>query len=56
MSRQQQLKFVVNQLKPFELDNTDYTAHDVASVFKSILSDLPDPILSEVRMNHFFRR
>lgn len=48
ISRQQQLKFLINQLKPFELDQkSEYSAHDCASVLKSILSDLPEPILSE---------
>jgi RhoGAP domain len=33
-------------MKPFKLE--EYTAHDVASVLKSILSDLPEPLLCEV--------
>jgi hypothetical protein len=48
ITRQQDLKFLVNQLRPLKLDNTEYTAHDVASVLKSILNDLPEPILVEV--------
>jgi hypothetical protein len=46
VNRQNELKFLVNQLKPLKLD--EYTAHDVASVLKSVLNDLPEPILSEV--------
>lgn len=46
VNRQGELKFLVNQLKPLKLD--EYTAHDVASVLKSVLNDLPEPILSEV--------
>lgn len=46
VSRQQELKFLINQLKPVNLD--DFTAHDVASVLKSILADLPEPLLTDV--------
>lgn len=46
VNRQNELKYLVNQLKPLNLD--EYTAHDVASVLKSVLNDLPEPILSEV--------
>ena len=46
VSRQNELKFIVNQHK--QLNLTEYTAHDVASVLKSVLNDLPEPILSEV--------
>lgn len=46
VSRQQELKFLVNQLKPLNLD--EFTCHDVASVMKSILADLPEPLLTEV--------
>jgi hypothetical protein len=48
VSRQNELKYLVNQLKPLNLDS-EYTAHDVASVLKSFLNDLPEPILSEVK-------
>jgi hypothetical protein len=47
ITRQQDLKFLVNQLRPLMIDDTEYTAHDVASVLKSILNDLPEPILVE---------
>lgn len=46
MSRQQELKFLVNHLKPLNLE--EFTSHDVASVLKSILADLPEPLLTEV--------
>lgn len=46
VSRQQELKFLVNQLKPLNLE--EFTCHDVASVVKSILADLPEPLLTEV--------
>ncbi|CRK97579.1 CLUMA_CG010965, isoform A [Clunio marinus] len=45
VSRQQELKYLVNQLKPLNLD--EFTCHDVASVMKSILADLPQPLLTE---------
>lgn len=46
VSRQQELKFLVNQSKTINLD--EFTCHDVASVMKSILADLPEPLLTEV--------
>jgi hypothetical protein len=49
VSRQQELKFLVNQLKPLNLE--EFTCHDVASVMKSILADLPEPLLTEVWSN-----
>lgn len=46
VTRQQDLKFLVNQMKTINLD--EFTCHDVASVMKSILADLPEPLLTEV--------
>lgn len=50
INRQQDLKFLVNQLKTVDFATSEYTAHDVASVLKSILNDISEPILSEVIM------
>lgn len=38
-------------MKPLQLVDSEYTAHDVASVMKSILNDLPQPILCEASIN-----
>lgn len=46
VGRQQALKYLFNQLKPLNLD--EYTCHDVASVMKSVLADMPEPLLTEV--------
>ncbi|CAO1403822.1 unnamed protein product [Diamesa serratosioi] len=46
VARQGELKFLINQLKAFNLD--EYTAHDCASVLKSLLADLPEPLLTEI--------
>lgn len=46
VGRQQTLKFLFHQLKPLNLD--EYTCHDVASVMKSVLADMPEPLLTEV--------
>ncbi|CAO1404509.1 unnamed protein product [Diamesa tonsa] len=46
VARQGELKFLINQLKTFNLD--EYTAHDCASVLKSLLADLPEPLLTEI--------
>lgn len=53
VSRQQELKFMVNQFKPLNLK--EFTCHDVASVMKSILADLPEPLLTEVWSNYVGR-
>jgi len=45
VARQHELKANVNQQLPLNLQ--EYTAHDVASVMKSILADLPEPLLTE---------
>jgi hypothetical protein len=39
---------MINQGKPVKLESGEYTAHDVASVLKSLLADLPEPLLTEV--------
>lgn len=50
VTRQQDLKFLVNHMKTINLD--EFTCHDVASVMKSILADLPEPLLTEVWKKH----
>ncbi|XP_058169233.1 nuclear pore complex protein DDB_G0274915 [Anopheles ziemanni] len=48
VSRQNELKNLLVQSTPFSLDQGDYTAHDCASVLKSFLADLSEPLLTEL--------
>ncbi|KAJ6646591.1 Rho GTPase-activating protein 19 [Pseudolycoriella hygida] len=47
LARQNDLKFKVNNGLPLNLDGGAYTVHDCASVFKGILSELPEPLLTD---------
>ncbi|KAK3879078.1 hypothetical protein Pcinc_016332 [Petrolisthes cinctipes] len=47
LSRQQELKNLLNSGGDLNLDYGTYSAHDCASVLKSFLADLPEPLLTE---------
>lgn len=47
LARQNDLKSKINNGLPLNLDGGVYTVHDCASVFKGILSDLPEPLLTD---------
>ncbi|XP_071523282.1 rho GTPase-activating protein 19 isoform X3 [Panulirus ornatus] len=47
LSRQQELKALLNSGADLNLDYGTYSAHDCASVLKSFLADLPEPLLTE---------
>lgn len=47
IERQQELKSLLNQGLKLELDNGIYSVHDCASVLKSFLAELPEPLLTE---------
>ncbi|KAK8739156.1 hypothetical protein OTU49_003506 [Cherax quadricarinatus] len=47
LSRQQELKALLNSGGDLNLDYGVYSAHDCASVLKSFLADLPEPLLTE---------
>ncbi|XP_045612506.1 uncharacterized protein RhoGAP54D isoform X1 [Procambarus clarkii] len=47
LSRQQELKAQLNAGGDLNLDYGTYSAHDCASVLKSFLADLPQPLLTE---------
>lgn len=47
LARQNDLKSKINNGLPLNLDRGSYTVHDCASVFKGILSDLPEPLLTD---------
>ena len=46
-SRQNELKSALSASLSINLENGAYTAHDCASVLKSFLADLPEPLLQE---------
>lgn len=48
MVRQQELKTKLLHEFPVELDSGHYNVHDCANVLKTLLSDLPEPLLSEI--------
>lgn len=47
LARQSDLKSKINNGLPLNLDGGAFTVHDCASVFKGILSDLPEPLLTD---------
>ncbi|XP_050740271.1 uncharacterized protein LOC127010358 isoform X2 [Eriocheir sinensis] len=47
LSRQQELKTLLNAGADLNLDSGIYSPHDCASVLKSFLADLPEPLLTE---------
>ncbi|XP_076045554.1 uncharacterized protein LOC143027827 isoform X2 [Oratosquilla oratoria] len=47
VTRQQELKALLNSGRDLNLDYGNYSAHDCASVLKNFLADLPEPLLSE---------
>uniref|UniRef100_A0A1Q3F2Z0 Putative rho gtpase-activating protein 19 n=1 Tax=Culex tarsalis TaxID=7177 RepID=A0A1Q3F2Z0_CULTA len=48
LNRQNELKSALVQGIPISLENGDFTAHDCASVLKSFLADLSEPLLTEL--------
>ncbi|XP_037032276.1 uncharacterized protein LOC119071512 [Bradysia coprophila] len=47
LARQNDLKSRINNGLPLNLEGGAYTVHDCASVFKGILSELPEPLLTD---------
>ncbi|XP_072042165.1 rho GTPase-activating protein 19-like [Amphiura filiformis] len=45
--RQRRLKAKLNSGQLIDLNNDEFTAHDVACVLKTFLGDLPEPVLTE---------
>ncbi|XP_055643506.1 rho GTPase-activating protein 24 [Toxorhynchites rutilus septentrionalis] len=48
LNRQNELKNSLTQGLPIHLEKGDFTAHDCASVLKSFLADLSEPLLTEL--------
>lgn len=47
LNRQQELRNLLNQGATLDLDGGPYSLHDCASVLKSFLAELPEPLLTE---------
>lgn len=48
MTRQQDLKNALYQGHPIDFEDGPYSVHDCASVLKSFLAELPEPLLTEL--------
>lgn len=47
VTRQQELKALLNQGQTLNLYNGQFTVHDCATVLKSFLAEQPEPIMTE---------
>jgi len=47
ITRQQELKALLNQGQTLDLYNGQFTVHDCATVLKSFLAEQPEPIMTE---------
>ncbi|KAK9700326.1 RhoGAP domain [Popillia japonica] len=47
LNRQQELRNLLNQGSPLNLESGQYSVHDCASVLKGFLADLPEPLLTD---------
>ncbi|KAH8401912.1 hypothetical protein KR009_008663, partial [Drosophila setifemur] len=47
VSRQNELRLHIQHDKPLDLELAGFSAHDCATVFKSFLSELPEPLLTD---------
>ncbi|XP_017839769.1 rho GTPase-activating protein 21 isoform X2 [Drosophila busckii] len=47
VSRQNELRLHIQQDKPLELEQAGFSAHDCATVFKSFLAELPEPLMTD---------
>lgn len=47
ISRQRELREKLDTNADLSIDDQTYTAHDCASVLKTVLGELPEPLLSE---------
>lgn len=53
LSRQQELRSLLNQGVTLNLDDGTYSVHDCASVLKGFLAELPEPLLTEMHYPAF---
>ncbi|KAL5287440.1 ARHGAP19 family protein [Megaselia abdita] len=47
VSRQNELRSNISRLSHIDLNNDEYTVHDCSTVYKSFLSELPEPVLTD---------
>lgn len=53
--RQEELKDLLDKEENIDFDNGRFTPHDVASVLKIFLGDLPEPLLTHAPQNAYLQ-
>lgn len=53
--RQEELKDLIDKEENVEFDSGRFTPHDVASVLKIFLGDLPEPLLTQASHNAYLQ-
>lgn len=53
--RQEELKDLLDKEENIDFDNGIFTPHDVASVLKIFLGDLPEPLLTNAPQNAYLQ-
>jgi len=53
--RQEELKDLIDREENAEIDNGRFTPHDVASVLKIFLGDLPEPLLTQASQSTYLQ-
>lgn len=53
--RQEELKDLIDKEENVEFDSGRFTPHDVASVLKIFLGDLPEPLLTQAPQNAYLQ-
>lgn len=48
MTRQKELRILLRQDRPLDLDDGVYSVHDCATVLKGLFAELPEPLLTEI--------
>lgn len=53
--RQEELKEILDKEDPVNFENGRFTLHDVASVLKIFLGDLPEPLLTNAPLDAYLQ-
>lgn len=55
MTRQNELKMIMNQGVPLKLGEGNFSVHDCASVLKNFLAELPEPLLTDAHFPAYYQ-
>ncbi|XP_049960895.1 uncharacterized protein LOC126481294 isoform X1 [Schistocerca serialis cubense] len=55
MTRQNELKMLMNQGVPLKLGEGNFSVHDCASVLKNFLAELPEPLLTDAHFPAYYQ-